>query len=220
MAIIASNTGGGGDFSPTPQGTHIAICNMVVDLGKQRGEYQGVANVKHKVFVRWELPHERLTWTDRDGKEHEGPRVISKTYTLSLHENSALRADLVGWRGRQFTAEEEAAFDVSKLLGVPCMVTVVHNKSGDKAYANVQSVTGIPKGTDRPQTCECSPLLYDGDNLASWEYLPEWLQKKIQEQVIEPAGNGGGQSAQYDDDLSDDVPFSFAETGIRFRRII
>lgn len=206
MAIIASNTGGGGDFSPAPQGTHVAICNMVVDLGKQKGEYQGVANIKHKVFVRWELPHERLTWTDREGKEHEGPRVISKTYTLSLHENSAMRADLVGWRGRQFTPEEEAAFDVSKLLGVPCMITVVHNRSGDKTYANVQAVSGIPKGMDRPTRTECDPILYDNDNLSSWDSLPEWLQKKINEQVTDKPAHSGGTTG-YGDDLDDDVPF-------------
>lgn len=207
MAIIASNTGGGGDFSPPPQGTHLAICNMVVDLGKQRGEYQGVPNVKHKVYVRWEMPHERMTWTDKDGVEKEGPRVISKTYTLSLHENSALRADLVGWRGKNFSPEEEMAFDVSKLLGVPCMVTIVHNVKGDKTYANVQSVSGVPKGMDRPKTTELSPLLYDDDNLGAWNFLPEWLQKRIEEQVrddpnADAPGLGGGA-----DDLDDSVPF-------------
>lgn len=206
MAIIASNTGGGGDFSPAPQGTHLAICNMVVDLGKQRGEYQGVPNVKHKVFVRWELPHERMSWTDKDGVEKEGPRVISKTYTLSLHENSAMRADLVGWRGKNFTPDEEAAFDVSKLLGVPCMVTIVHNAKGDKVYANVQSVSGVPKGVEKPGTTELSPLLYDDDNPGAWNFLPEWLQKKIEERVQGDERPTGGNS-QFSDDLDDDVPF-------------
>lgn len=203
MAIIASNSGGGGDFSPAPQGTHLAICNMVVDLGKQRGEYQGTPNIKHKVYIRWELPHERLKWTDRDGKEQEGPRVVSKTYTVSLHENSALRADLVGWRGRNFTPEEEAAFDISKLLGVPCMITIVHKESAGKTFANVQSVSGVPKGMDRPQSCEVSPLLYDDENTMSWDRLPEWLQKKIQEQVQDEVRT----SPQYADDLDDEVPF-------------
>ena len=209
MAIIASNTGGGGDFSPAPQGTHLAICNMVVDLGKQRGEYQGVPNVKHKVYIRWELPHERLTWTDRDGKEQEGPRVVSKTYTVSLHENSALRADLVGWRGRNFSPEEEAAFDIANLLGKPCMVTIVHKESNGKKFANVQSVSGVPRGMTKPTECECPLLLYDNDNPSAWDRIPEWLQKKIDEQVKdEPmqahSGHGGAWS---DDDLSDEVPF-------------
>jgi hypothetical protein len=170
----------------------------------QRGEYQGVPNLKRKVFVRWELPHERLTWTDREGVEREGPRVISKTYTLSLHENSAMRADLVGWRGRNFSPEEEKAFDVSKLLGVPCMVTVVHKQSNDKTFANVQSVSGVPKGMDRPSHPEITPILYDADNLGSWDQLPEWLQKKIDEQVKDEPQR---QTSSYDDDLDDDCPF-------------
>jgi hypothetical protein len=204
MAIIASNTGGGGDFSPTPQGTHLAICNMVVDLGKQRGEYQGVPNVKHKVFIRWELPHERLTWTDRDGVEREGPRVVSKTYTVSLHENSALRADLVGWRGRNFSPEEEMAFDIANLLEKPCMLTVVHKESNGKTFANVQSVSGVPKGMAKPEKCENQSLLYDGDNPSSWDRIPEWLQKKIDEQVKDEPSSKEGQFAG---DLDDDVPF-------------
>lgn len=216
MAIIASNTGGGGDFSPCPQGTHLAICNMVVDLGKQRGEYQGTPNVKHKVFVRWEMPHERIAWTDRDGVEKEGPRVISKTYTLSLHENSALRADLVGWRGRNFSAEEEAAFDVSKLLGVPCMVSVIHNQRGDKNYANVQSVSGVPKGIEKPTKTECDPILYDSDNIASWDHLPEWLQKKIDEQVTD-SPNGSQGAAQQRSDLDDDIPFATNDPAFEHR---
>jgi hypothetical protein len=207
MAIIASNTGGGGDFSPTPQGTHLAICNMVVDLGKQRGEYQGVPNVKHKVFIRWELPHERLTWTDRDGVEREGPRVVSKTYTVSLHENSALRADLVGWRGRDFTPEEEVAFDIANLLGKPCMLTVVHKTSNGKTFANVQSVSGVPKGMEKPTECENTPLLYDNDNPSSWDRIPEWLQKKIDEQVRDEPAPKNGHGGAWDDDLDDDCPF-------------
>lgn len=206
MAIIASNTGGGGDFSPPPQGTHLAICNMVVDLGKQRGEYQGVANIKHKVFIRWELPHERFAWTDKEGRDQEGPRVISKTYTVSLHENSALRADLVGWRGRNFTPEEEEAFDIANLLEKPCMVTVVHNEKGGKTYANVQSVSGVPKGMEKPTVCECPSLLYDTDNVSSWDRLPEWLQNKIQEQIMdEPDRSASGHGGAWDDD--DDIPF-------------
>lgn len=208
MAIIASNTGGGGDFSPTPQGTHLAICNMVVDLGKQKGEYQGVPNIKHKVYVRWELPHERLTWTDRDGVEKEGPRVVSKTYTLSLHENSAMRADLVGWRGRNFTAEEEVAFDVANLLAKPCMVTVVHKQTGEKTFANVTAVSGVPKGIDKPTKTECDPILYDPDNVGTWDNLPEWLQKKIDEQVTDkPNGSQGAANQPFDSDLDDDIPF-------------
>lgn len=203
MAIIASDNGGGGDFSPTPQGTHLAICNMVVDLGKQPIEYQGQQSTKHQVYLRWELPHERMDWKDKDGTERNGPRVIGKTYTLSLSEKANLRKDLEAWRGRAFTAEELKGFDISKLLGVPCMVTVVHSEKGGKTYANVSGVTGVPKGMAKPDGCECGILIYDDDNLDQYDALPEWLQKKVDAQVKSQPKS----PVLADGELDDDIPF-------------
>lgn len=202
---MATDTGGGGDFSPMPAGNHVAVCNMVVDLGKQRTEYQGEAKVQHKVWIRWETPHERLEWTDREGASHEGPRVIGKVYTLSLHENANLRADLENWRGRAFTEEERAGFDVSKLLGAGCMLNVIHEVKGPKTYANVKGIGALPKGMDKP-TSEIGLLLYDDEHEDNYDKLPEWLQKKIDDQVREETTttNYGG---SFGDDLDDDIPF-------------
>lgn len=203
MAIMATDTGGGGDFKLTPSGNHVSVCNMVVDLGKQRitssmyGE-----SIKHQIYIRWEMVHERLKWTDKDGRDREGPMTIGKTYTLSLHENANLRADLENWRGRAFTEEERKGFDVAKLLGVPAMVSVTHADRNGKTYANVSGVAGLPKGMERP-AAENTPILYDADNLSSFNDLPEWLQKKINEQVKEEPKR----EPAYADDLNDDIPF-------------
>ncbi len=203
MAIVATDSGGGGDFSPMPAGNHMAVCNMVVDLGKQRTVSQMYGEkIKHQVYIRWETPHERIIWTDRDGKEQEGPRVIGKTYTLSLHENAALRADLESWRAKAFTEEEKKGFDVSKLLGVPCMVNVIHQEKNGKNYANVSSVGAFPKGMDRPST-QIGILLFDDDNRNNYDLLPEWLQKKVDEQIKDSPKSSG-----FNDDLDDDeIPF-------------
>ena len=202
MAIMASDSGGGGDFKIVPQGTHQAICNTVVDLGKQNTEFQGQGKVQHKVYLRWELPHERLTWTDREGVEREGPMSIGKTYTLSLHEKAALRGDLEAWRGRGFTREELDGFDVAALLGKACQLSVVHEERNGKTYANIKSVAGWPKGLDRPNA-EQPLLLYDTDHPRAYEDLPEWLRKKVDEQVKDQPKS----SPQWADDLDDDVPF-------------
>ena len=69
-------------------------------------------------------------------------------YTLSLHENAALRRDLQSWRGRAFTETELAGFDLKTVLGVPCMITLVHSPDGK--YANIQAVAGLPKGMEAP----------------------------------------------------------------------
>ncbi len=208
MAIVATDTGGGGDFTPMPAGNHVAICNMVVDLGDQlvRSEKYG-DKVKRQVWIRWETPHEEITFTDRDGNEKTGPRVIGQAFTLSLHENSALRPVLESWRGRAFTEEERRGFDVSKLLGAPCMVNVIHAESGGKTYANIGSVSPLPKGMEKPES-KIGLLLYD-DEHDTFDQLPEWLQKKINERVVEDTtttnySNGG---SSFGDDLDDDIPF-------------
>jgi hypothetical protein len=203
MAIVVSDNGGGSDFKPVPQGTHLAVCNMVVDLGKQRSEWQGQEKIKHQIFLRWELPNERLEWSDKDGNPKEGPMVIGQTYTASLGERANLRHHLESWRGRAFTPDELKAFDVSNLLGKPCMVTVTHAERNGRTYANVTSVTGIPKGMTKPETTELEKVLFDDDNQYAYQHLPEWLQKKIDAQVKDeprPQGFDG-------DDLNDEIPF-------------
>lgn len=209
MAIMATDSGGGGDFSPMPSGNHVAVCNMVVDLGRQRTVSQQFGEkIKHQVWIRWETPDEQITWTDRDGNEQTGPRVIGKTYTVSLHENANLRADLESWRGRPFTADELEGFDISKLLGVPCMVNVTHAQKNGKTYANVAAVTPLPKALkENPPRSAVGLLLYDDEHEGNYDKLPEWLQKKIDEQIVEDTtsrNNGGGSSY---DDLDDDIPF-------------
>lgn len=215
MPLMAKDTGGG-DYTPTPEGTHLAICNMVVDLGHQETTYMGARKVKHQCYVRWELPHERLEWTDREGQEREGPMSIGKTYTLSLSEKANLRKDLETWRGKAFTDDELAGFDLFSLLGIGCQVTVVHAHKDGKTYANVRGVVGWPKGTPKPQTTENPVLKYTADDDADHDDLPDWIKEKIAKQVdpddvpdSEGYGNGYGDSSGNLDggDLDDEIPF-------------
>jgi hypothetical protein len=209
MAIIATDSGGGGDFKPAPVGNHRGVCTMLVDLGNQRVQSQMYGeSVKHQVYVAWELPDETISWTDKDGNEKSGPVRIGKTYTVSLHENANLRADLESWRGRAFTEEEKAGFDISKLLGAPALINIAHKAGNNgKTYANVTAVTPIPKSMEKPTPAN-GTVIYDGDNLGSFDTLPEWLQKKIQEQVIQREDDLPEQRGGYAmSDLDDDVPF-------------
>lgn len=210
MANIASDTGGGGDFKPVPSGNHVGICSMVVGLGKQRIQSQMYGeSVKPQIYVAWELPHETITWTDKEGNEHTGPMRIGKTYTLSLHENAQLRADLESWRGRPFTEEERKGFDINKLAGAAAMVNVTHKDSNGKTYANVTAVTPLPKGMEKPVLSDTALIFDDDEFRHNFEHLPEWLQKKVDAQVREapPLKNGEGHIPGFDADLDDDVPF-------------
>lgn len=200
MTILAKDNGGR-DYKPIPQGTHIAICNAVVDCGVQPG---GRFKPQHKIYIRFEVPAERVEF-EKDGVKQEGPMQIGKFYTLSLSEKANLRKDLVAWRGRQFTAEELAGFDVSKLLGVPCQITVAHETGADqKTYANIIAVMGLPKGMAKPKA-ERPLLLYSPEDKASFDQLPKWLQEKVS--VSSERVEEVGARFAKDEDFDDDIPF-------------
>ena len=202
MPHYISDTGGG-DFKKVPQGTHLAVCNLVADMGLQESSYKGERKVQPKTYIRFETPNERVEY-ERDGKKHEGPMQIGATYTSSLGEKANLRHILESWRGRAFTQEELARFDIFAILGKPCLITVTHKESGGKVYANITAVTALPKGTATP-TAENAPLKFSESEPADFDKLPEWLQKKIQAQ-LRPAISGEAPRASTDD-INDDIPF-------------
>jgi hypothetical protein len=213
MAIIASDSGGGRDFEPIPEGQYAAVCDMMVDLGMQDG---GSFGPKHKVYIRFQVPEHRITF-EKDGEEKDLPAVVGVTFTLSLSAKSNLRPFLEGWRGKKFTAEEVRGFDITKVAGAPAYLNIVHEegegKHKGKTFANIASIMPIPKGIAKP-TVEGEVIVYDDDN-DTYEMLPEWLQKKIDDQIEEEAsttarGRQPVPAGELDDDPFDDdsdVPF-------------
>jgi hypothetical protein len=145
MAFIASDNGGG-NFKRVPAGVFIGRCYSLIDLGTQLSSGQYGEKMQHKIRIGWELFGDDedgapLT-VDVDGQDM--PMTISKSYTVSLHEKAGLRKDLAAWRGRDFTDEEAKAFDVSKLVGVYCMVNVTTSETNGKTYSNVAGLTPLP----------------------------------------------------------------------------
>lgn len=165
MSLIAENKGG--EFEMIPEGTYIARCYRVVDLGTQLNEKFHTSS--HKVMVSWEFPTELM----EDGR----PFAISKWYTLSLHEKANLRKDLEAWRGRKFAGDEAQSFDVSKLLGVPCYINVIHNTTGENVYANVSSIMALPEGVECPEPSN-TPVVFDISNFD--QDLFDTFSEKIQ----------------------------------------
>lgn len=135
MAVIASATSK--TYTPAPAGMHSAVCVDVVDKGAVETPW----GPKHKIVIIWEI--------DEYSDDFDGRYVVNKQYTLSLHEKANLTQDLESWRSRAFSEEERQGFDVEKLIGVPCMLNVVHNEHQGNTYANVKAVTPLPKGMDR-----------------------------------------------------------------------
>lgn len=198
MAIMAEATGSK-EFEKLPQGAHMAVCDMLVNLGMQTVEWQGQRKVQPKVYIRFQVPAERVEINGEDK-----PMVIGEVFTLSLSEKSKLRPLLESWRGRGFTADELKGFDITKLLGVPCQISVTHNTGQNgKVYANINSAMPIPKGVPAP-VLEGQPVLFEGaSDMDVFESLPKWLKEKIEEGDLLSAP----QSAPAIPDPSDDIPF-------------
>ena len=140
MAIMATRGSEGGNFEPAPQGVHQAVCVDVIDKGILEVTYAGEPKKQHKIVLSWQIDDTR-----EDGK----PFLVSKRYTLSLNEKATLRKDLESWRGRAFTRDEEAGFDVESVLGANCLLNIQHKTVGDKTYANVVSIMPLVKGMDK-----------------------------------------------------------------------
>lgn len=140
MAIIAKDQGGK-DFEPAPEGTHLAVCCDVVDLGMVEGDW----GTKHMVQIRWQLGDDEIGYRD-DGK----PWLVTKRFTLSLHEKSKLRPFLESWRGKRFTQEELSGFDLEKLLNACCQLQVIHGEGQNgRVYANIMAILPYPKGMEK-----------------------------------------------------------------------
>lgn len=171
---------GGSDFTPVPEGTHIAVCDMIVYLGLQPGSPQ-YPDAKHKVYVRWQISSERVEY-EKDGVKQEGPRVAGQEYTASMHEKARLRKDVETWRGKKFANDGEAeAYDINVLLGKACMLNVVHKTTARGTFANVCAVMALPKGTKAP-AAENGTVLHDTDT-DNYEKLPQWLKTKVDNQL-------------------------------------
>ena len=170
MSLTISEKSKGPSVPILEAGTYSAVCCELIDLGQQYNEAWKTSS--RKVLVGWEIVGETVMV---NGEPQ--PRIFSKTYTASLNEKAALRKDLNAWRGRPFTEEELKAFDLKTIVGVPCMLTIVHQTSQNgKTYANLASIGGIPKGFPKPGLT-VEPTIYDIDESDPGvvDTLPAWI---------------------------------------------
>ena len=184
---LTVNANGGSNLPPVSEGTHLAVCNMLVDLGLQTSEVY--KNTSRKVLIGWEIPGETIKTEDG-----EHPRTLSKRYTASLNESANLRQDLAAWRGRDFTSEELDAFDLRNIIGKSCLLNVIHKESNGKTYANISSIMALPKGMEKG-VLSGKPTVFDldSDPLSAVEELPKWIadivikSQTYQEKLVAPA---------------------------------
>lgn len=200
----------GGDFKPIPEGTYLATCVRIIDLGTQVSTFKGADKLQRKVLVAWEVPDVLV--------EYEGeskPAMVQSRYTASLADKANLRRHLESWRGRKFTDDELKGFDLKNVLGKPCQIQVLH--SDDGAYANVSAVMGLPKGLPAPEVHhplvhfsldegEFSEGIYDGLTEKMRGLIaqsPEYKERTGQ--VVRGPSNGPVEN--FAADLDDEIPF-------------
>ncbi len=195
---------GGTDFEQAPIGTHVARCVKLIDIGTQKGEYQGKATARRQCIVGWELPTELM----QDGENSGKPFVVSRFYTASLGEKANLRKDLENWRGRQFTEQELQGFDSKNILGKPCMLSVIHNEKGK---ARVSGVMAVPKGMAVPDQINATVYFsLDEFDQKAFDALSEGYKKLIQASPEYQQIKAGGSEVKpkgHFDDMEDDIPF-------------
>ena len=180
MSITATNEGGQG-FQPIEAGTYPARCYSMVHIGTITENINGEEKTNNKVRVTWELPTELKEFKQGEG---EKPWVVSKEYNLSMHEKSSLRKDLKSWRGKDFTDDEAKAFDVTKLLGVACMLSISHKESKGKTYLEISGVSPLMKGYNLPKSInQNEELNYENFDFALFAKQPEFIRKKIESSV-------------------------------------
>jgi hypothetical protein len=154
------------DYTPASEGTHIARCLRVIDLGTQDTEYQGKQMERPQVILQFVLLDEEIA----------NP-VVTKRYTASLHPQSGLRKDLEAWVGKI-----NLEFSLSSLLNKPCLVSISHNQKDNRVYANVSGVSSVPKGFDVPELPpQYQPLIFDlsKPDRAVFELLPVRMRGDI-----------------------------------------
>jgi hypothetical protein len=196
---------GGGDFEQPPVGTTVGRCIKIIDIGTQRGEYQGKATARRQNIIGWELPNELMTEGEYAGR----PFTVSKFYTASLGEKANLRKDLENWRGRAFTEQELQGFEARNILGKACMLSLTAN---DKGKVRVTGVMALPKGMTVPDQIN-PPVFFSLDEFdpAMYESLSDGIKKMIAASPEYQSNIRGGVGKQTGggsiDDMDSDIPF-------------
>ncbi len=210
MAINATNNGTKRELIPA--GNYVARCYQMIHIGTVTDIINGKPSIVNKVRVGWELPLEQKVFKEENGPQ---PLVISKEYNLSMNEKSTLRKTLASWRGKDFSEDEAKCFDVTKLIGVPCMLNIIHRPSksdASKIYEEIGSISPMPKGVNCPlQITDTFLLDYDNFSLDKFNSLPDFIKTKMQTSLeytaMQTPNHTHVQEQQDNIGPADDLPF-------------
>lgn len=178
MAIIAKNTSQPRELIPT--GMYQARCVKMIEIGTCTENVMGETKQLQKVNFSWELPTMTKVFDKNIGAE---PLLLSKEFTISMGTKANLRKALESWRGKPFTDEEAKSFDITKLLGQPCLLNITHkpsSKDPSNIFEDINAITPPMKGMEiLPQVNPSTELSYDKWDEKLFEALPGFLKTKM-----------------------------------------
>ena len=185
MGIIVSDSGK--EFEKPSLGMVQAVCRGVWDIGYQKGSWEGQDIIQPKIIISWEID-ELMTEGEYKGKRF----TMNMFYTKSLSPKGKLRPALESWRGKPFTKEELAGFDIEKLIGANCLLNLGEN---DKKKVVILAINPAMKGAKK-----MIPELSSS--------MPEWVQK-IKDKAIQPEHISEPERADVEDAKREDeeIPF-------------
>jgi hypothetical protein len=137
-----------GNFVQAPVGQYQAVCTELLDWGESEKIYKNKDTGKDEPRLVWEVQYVfQLNQVDPEtGKRYE---VRSKKLNArTLGGESGLRKFLLAFRGHDLTEAElkPPGIDIEAVIGRNAIISVVHNQSGDKTYANIGSIMPIMQG--------------------------------------------------------------------------
>jgi len=199
--MIVAETKGSSDYKLPPSGLVLGTLVRILDLGTQKVTWQGAVKMQRKVMFTFELHGEGYQMDD--GK----PMVQSKRYTLSLNQQSGLRADLESWAGKGLTEDQLKGFNLKDLLGKWAYLNLTHTDRESKTYCNIMGLNPIPSQVAKAGFPEIvNPFVYL--NLQEYDQkvfdgLSDGLKKVISESAEWQNCNG-----EIDNSIDDDpIPF-------------
>lgn len=133
----------GGDFTPVPEGVHLAVC-----------KHEGLCLVTSPQFSKHpdgKLLKQRYIFQIEENVPGKDFRFeVRATFGPVMGKKSKQRAFIESWLGRSLDDKAASEFDSKFMLNRACQINVIHVESGGKMYANISTIMPLPKGIPTP----------------------------------------------------------------------
>lgn len=162
---------------------------QVLDLGP-RQNYFDKEKINHEIMLTYELVTEFMQ-DDKGESVEDKPLWLSEVINMvdlptgmsptEIYADAYKSKGKLVQRCKVFDPKGTLDFDLSQMVDLPCVVTVVQKKKQDGTLKNdIGGVTGIMKGMAVPELVN-PPKVFslEEPDLTILGSLPEWLQEKI-----------------------------------------